>query len=243
VLKISVTQIETYMACPRKWWWERVMRRGASSTPNTFGTVIHSCMERAVQGKNIFPAGWEYAFDRYTGKETGRLTNNEQALAKMLVHRAQEDGWFAVDGKFDVEYAFDKEVVPNVRIVGFIDFVDHRGVVVDYKSTSSMRWAETEETLKDNTQLLVYAKMSGFDKGCKVQHKILCKNPPSVHKVEVTVEGDRIQQEWDKVKDIAGKMLELKSVTDKDAVECNLKECSNYGGCAFRGACFPQEDY
>lgn len=260
-MRISVSQIETFKACNRKWWHERVMNRGKAESTNVFGTVLHACLERALKNQPVYPVGWESSYDRFSGEETGRLSNNEQAQVKMLVTKAADAGW--LDPRdVQVEREF-KVAMGDDELIGFVDVVrpDRRYVVSmcpptlpgerdglpkieDHKSTSAMKWAETEESLADNTQLLVYAKVIHPDADwVTLRHNVFCKNPVSIKRVEVTVNRERIDKEWEEVSQAALAMSALREVRDIDKVTPNPKECSNWGGCPFKVHCYPEDDY
>jgi len=261
VPKISVSQIETFDACNRKWWHERVMKRGQAERTNVFGVVLHACLERAQKGQLAFPTGWECSYDRYTGQETGRLTNTQQSQVKILVQRAKDAGWLDLKPGSKIEHEF-KVPLGDDTLIGFIDVVqpESGGVedcecddcnttsglpsVDDHKSTAAMKWAEDETSLADNTQLLVYAKVVHPQaEHVVLRHNIFCKEPLSIKRVEVTVNRERIDKEWDRITGLAAKMTALRGVTDIEQVEANPRECSNWGGCPFRHHCFPEDEY
>jgi len=252
VAKTSVSQIETFNSCNRKWWHERVMKRGAAERTNVFGVVLHACLERAERGEDPYPKHWDSSFDRYSGAETGRVTNTQQAQIKLLLKMAKEKGWLDLKPGSKVEHEFKVPLGDDV-LVGFIDVVqpagggcDHASLpsVDDHKSTGAMKWAETEQDLVDNTQLLVYAKVAHPEaEHVVLRHNVFCKDPVSVKRVEVTVNRERIDKEWDKIQQSAKKMAGLRTVTDIEQVEPNPRECNNWGGCPFKNECFPGEEY
>lgn len=242
-MRVSVSQIETFQSCPTKWWRDKVLKEGPSGTQNTFGTVFHACAERVVKGKDPFPEGWESAIDRFSGKVTGTLSNNDQALIRFLIKAGTLAGLFATGCDASVEHEFSVDLCEGVTLWGFIDLVEP-GIITDHKTTSAMKWAETEETLSDNLQLLAYAKVTQqLDQDVKLRHNVFCKTPPSVKRVEVTVKGERIDQEWAKMQAIGLQMKALKEVSDPALVPKNEHECNNWGGCPFKAKCFPGEDY
>lgn len=242
--KRSVTQIETFQACNRKWWWDRVMKQGSAGGTNVFGVILHACIERAYKGEEVFPPDWDYSFDRYTGKYTGRLSNNECAQIAMLIGKARTAGWFNAAPGFKVEHEFDVDLGDGDHLVGFIDLVEP-GIITDQKSSKSARYLETAETLKDDTQLLTYAKVAlpSDLPSVVVRHNQFIKEPVSIQRVEVTIERKAIEEKWAQVLEAAGQMKQLQTVTDKDQVGYNERECSNWGGCPFKSKCFPDEEY
>lgn len=242
-MRVSVSQYETFVECPTKWWRERVMNEGPASKTNVFGVVLHACCERLAKGEEPHPKGWEYAYDRWTGEMTGWLSFNEQALVVLLIKKARDEGWFNLELP-RVEHEFKVQLAEDLELIGFIDIVEP-GVVTDHKSAGSMKYVETEETLGDNSQLLIYAKVSQSEHLARVRlrHNIFCKSPPSVKRVEVTVERERIEEEWTKLVGVAVRMQGMRGVKDAKLVEKNEASCNLYGGCPFKMKCFPEEDY
>ena len=140
-LWISASQLDTFASCPRKWWFQKVLK--LPETPKgyfTFGTILHECLERyelsTEQGRvpenprecfrgqkpgavaDLFPEGWEEIEER--GRKV-RVTPNEAQLIKKLVTEAIEKGVVTRDPKDEIEREILEDVIPGVKIIGYID--------------------------------------------------------------------------------------------------------------------------
>ena len=101
----SPTQFETFSLCKRMWWLKHV--RGLeiiSSTSQVFGTILHAVCERFLTADDLgndprtgrpvdlYPHGWERAYDKHTGNLDGEATPVEQGQIKTLIAAAIAGG-------------------------------------------------------------------------------------------------------------------------------------------------------
>lgn len=152
-LVFSASQFEAYARCHRLWWFQRVAKLPTrSSSAQTFGTVFAKVVERWLKDLDPFLPGW-----------AGDLYPADQDLIKRLLSKAIDKGvlkrnpkqW--VEAEIWMDLLAEEGEFPAVKLQGFIDVAHERGID-DHKTTKSLKWAKTPEQLRQNTQLLVYAK-------------------------------------------------------------------------------------
>jgi len=143
----------------------------------------------------------------------------------------------------------------QIAITGFMD-VAYDDLIEDHKTTSSMKWAKSPDKLKQNRQVLIYAKQileEGREVGrpdpafITVRHNIYCKDPYDlrVRKVEVQVTPQDIDLAWEQVQLNSVEMARLRRLSetwsDIPDPANPMKSCNAYGGCAYRSICSGQE--
>jgi len=270
-LTVSPTQIESKRRCRRQWWFSHVRRLPQPpGKPQVFGTVLHAVAERYLKADDLgrdengdpvdlYPDDWQKALNRFDGKPEGEISEAEQAQVKKLITAAIESGVLERRSDRGVERSFSEsilsmeEVGTAVTIVGFID-LEHVGEIQDHKTTSAMKWAKSPAALRENVQMLIYAKQhieflkergAAVPAEINLRHNYYCKDwkKPEVRKVEVQVSVAQIEAEWKRVLEDAREMVVL-----RDTIEDGLSEipdpdmthdnpCMAYGGCAYRRIC------
>lgn len=101
----SPSQMETFVLCPRKWWFKSVrLLYDPPKGSTTFGTVLHAVLERWLsadqtgrctktgQEVDLYPPGWTRAINQYTGEFDGEVSATEIVLIQKLVNMAIEEG-------------------------------------------------------------------------------------------------------------------------------------------------------
>lgn len=146
-------------------------------------------------------------------------------------------------------------VSTHVQVVGFID-VCLPDEIRDHKTTSKMRYAKSPAKLRDNIQILIYAKIQLirlnaqgiFPQSFKVRHNVFCKDPADlkVRKTEVVVSLEEIENNWKKIGLMSFWMdyyrRTAKRWSDIPDPPTGNRACSAYSGCAFLSICTCQED-
>lgn len=148
--RISASQISTFEACNRFWFFQRILRLvdGPPQAHFTFGTVLHAVCERYLsadmQGRvpgtpagfqissgplfgqlsgdpvNLYPDGWQTTVER-DGSDGAEVTPTEAALIKKLIAEAIEAGVLVREAGTQVERELLVPVIAGVDLVGFID--------------------------------------------------------------------------------------------------------------------------
>ncbi len=275
---ISVSQVETFRRCNRLWWFEKMLKlpkidRGYL----TFGTVLHAVIERWLraddQGNDpgtgvpvdIYPAGWEVAEDG------AKINIQEAALIKRLIEAGIEEGVLERRPGRKIEHEFWMPVIEahesadgtTVKLVGYIDLL-LPGEIQDHKSSKSTRYAKSGAELRNDTQMLVYARVAldaldarrvGGEAGLTaatlanelgadtvvVRHNLFVKDvdQTKVRATSTAVTRAEIDARWRVVVKTAHKMLETRKLTSWNEVEgpASYSTCNDYGGCAYRSIC------
>ena len=136
-LRFSPSQLVKYRRCRRMYAFEYV--EGffpASSDKQSFGTAVHSQLER-----------W---FKHSKPPEN----NPEGEVAKQGLR------WLPVPSKtLLVEHHFEIPWNKNFDVGGYIDCVERgeRLIIIDHKTTSDLKWAKTEGQLAVDEQAIIYS--------------------------------------------------------------------------------------
>jgi RecB family exonuclease len=143
-LKISASQIQKVRRCKRAYAFEYVEGfRSPSSPKQQFGTDVHAHLENWIKSASLpddTPAG---------------------QLAKMAISKEEIP---APDMRLLTEHNFVYRWSEDVDVGGFIDLMvppelsKHGApLIIDYKTTSDLRWAKTPEQLENDEQAILYA--------------------------------------------------------------------------------------
>lgn len=242
-VRVSPSQIKRWRDCQRWWAFEKI--EGKKSLPGEkaeFGTKCHGHLEQWVLHGTMFP-------DDASGRCAQRLApwTASPRDDRVVVEGMDEHGKRKM---FEVD-----DVVTGVIINGYIDLdappgVLHkdRPVVVDYKFTSSLKWAMSEEELKRDPQGLSYFLYSSKKYSApEVEGRWLYSEfsgstwePKSRRKVEAVFRRDDPQV----MADLGEVLADAAAIRDakwhaKDAHELppNPGACGKFGGCPFVGIC------
>lgn len=226
------------------------MPAGSGSYGHTFGKVLHACIERwlkadatgrnkAGEVKEIYPDGWETV-------EGSTATEEDRAVIKTLISDAVEGGILTRCPDREVEKEFRVSLAPGVDVGGRIDLCAP-GLVVDHKSTISMRYALSKLKLAEDTQMLLYAKVQGLPgQDVTLVHNVFERSRVQAKTTTVKVTAQQVEAHWEGLKVQAAEMQALSALpladVDFAAVEGNMPEgCNAYGGCRFLGICTRRE--
>lgn len=145
--KVSPSQVNTFDQCQRLYAFTYVEGlRTPSTDKQQFGTDVHQILE-------------DWMTDATPPPDTP-----EGAVAKQLL----DQGWLPPPGPETFkEYNMRFRLLPGVIANGFIDLLipppaGDLGTVTDYKTTSSLRYAKTEEELGSDPQALMYSAFGMF---------------------------------------------------------------------------------
>lgn len=143
----------------------------------------------------------------------------------------------------------------NITIMGFID-LELSDQIEDHKTTKNMKYAKSAAKLRENTQMLIYAKMHLLhleERGeplppkITIRHNVFCKDPKKlkVRKTHIDVTLDEINKHWETIVQTALSMDAMRRTADdwRDIPDPpNLSTaCNAYGGCPFLSICSGQE--
>lgn len=170
LVSVSPSQTKTAHTCPTKWWAEKRLGLRSPSTPATrFGGILHAVVECYLLQ---IPEDKQFAYIvETTAKDTGAnepVTKQEVGRAWGLVNHNIKLGLLPAPGEGRVEgtvkYAIDGVPTNMNARFDWLGVTTHPvtgrlcPLVVDHKTTSSPNYAETEETLADNDQAIIYGE-------------------------------------------------------------------------------------
>lgn len=259
VLKISPSQIDKAMTCPRSWWLRYVLGLPEPQSPNTLlGDIGHGVAERFLTSKDLYPEGWERQTNRFTGKDTGlAIAATQQAIVKALIDKGITEGVLTrlPDGKVEIPVSYDVGEIEGVRVKfnGFVDYASAKvSHVQDHKFCGDFKYygkAKLERAVAMNA----YAKAlyeSGYLTAPTVwlRYNLFRKHPdnPAVKTVEVEKTREQIETYWDTkvlpvVRDMVLYYKNGVTVNDVPMAEDKMSACNSYGGCPFLTICTGRE--
>lgn len=244
---LSVSAIEKFDpeqvgGCPRKYWFRYVAKIPEEKKGSQVrGHEIHAQIEEYLKtGRNVL----------------GQVAQSGQHfLGRELVAESPD--------LVTTELAFfgPLEVIPGVPLLGKIDFlnctntwIDNDGEknidspntieICDWKTTSSIKqYAKRGAALSDTIQMCGYGMqiIESFDASVdllRLSHGYLqTSGARTAQKVSAIFSVDIFHERWQKIQARAREIVDVVRETDQDRVPINLRACSEYGGCSFRGQC------
>lgn len=246
---LSVSQLTTWLQCPRKYRFQYVERLPWPAVPSAlvFGSAMHAAIahfhEASLQGhgvavpelQDVFTAAWR-AEAKPIELRRGETAEGLAALAAELLKVVERDVTPAevvgVEEPFRIDLAAD---LPP--LVGFIDLIERRGervVIVEYK-TAAQRYSA--QRVRDDLQLSAYAlaglqmDLPGVDepRDLGLEFRVLLKAKQPSLDVRTT---ERSAGQLDELRDTAAS---IQRAIDTGAFPRNRGwQCS---GCPFRGPC------
>jgi hypothetical protein len=219
----SVSQVDTFLDCNRKWFFGWPMDRKQPTTDaQARGTYIHKSIAEWITDK--VPPPVEHTI----------------YLRALEAHFPKHD--------FSVEHKLVLDTHLGIPWIGYIDLIcEDPGVtvLVDWKTTSDLRYAKTPAELMSNLQLGVYAHYA-YELGVESDVRAglvyveVPKTPPKKVKVLpvfVDLPRDHVRGIWESTKPVIERMLAASELDDPNDIEPNTACCSKYGGCPYRIEC------
>lgn len=261
---VSPSQIETFLRCPRLWWFTKVCgMKTLDKGYGHFGTVLHGVVERWIEADggrdpttgdrvNLFPDGWHIARNKFTNEVDGILGIDDQRQIKRVVREAIEKGYVMRWPGAKLEHRMKRQVIPGITTHAYIDVLLPNGIL-DHKSTSDMKWAKSRAGISHDIQLLFYAREvierdPDLDR-IRIGHIYYAKKPTGKQTklVETYIDQDDIFSWWDLIRNTVRAMQEIHALTPNEpwnevqGPENTAKACNAYGGCDFRTICARRE--
>lgn len=217
--KRSPSQFATWLDCPRKWAFSRVL----PGKPNRFaelGTRVHHVLEDWLHNGAELP------------------DTIEGAIAMAGLPHLPEPGTAIVESPFTFER-------PTWIANGRRDFVVPDGygtvpVVGDHKTTSDLKWAKTPEDLGQDPQGTIYAASAMIEFSVEAVDLLWVyyqtREPYRSKPVRLRIYQDEVARRLEEFDAIA---LEMQDVSDAPIKEIkyNGNACDKYGGCPYVVEC------
>ena len=231
VSHVSASQISTFRECPRKWYFDKIVRLPRTSTSATeLGSRVHAVLEAYLRGE-------VESID--TSDEVGQIA------ASGLGYLPPVSSVLEIERSLEGDMALDDAPVP---VQGYVDVIDARSnEILDHKTTSSQRYIKTQKELRDNVQMIMYATayLRRFPQESHVTltHIYYGTKKRWSKKVSVKVSREHVEAQWTAIKETITQMIEVSRADNAgDAPTC-YEACDNYGGCPYRGQCFRAPSY
>lgn len=227
---ISASSITLFQECERKWYHRYILgHKGETSDAMLRGTKVHSYLE-------------DYLLK---GEHPDSTTVEGQIALTGLIHLPKPSVTNIVE--ISLEQLPLREPL-EVPFKGFIDLLleddDGTPIILDHKTTSGTRYMKSEEELRTNTQLIIYAKHV-LDNAQEKQEAILrhvyyvTRKPYKSVVCEVRVTRDHVEQEFAKIKKVVNQMIKA-SIASKELTTLNPgfckaynRTCDHYNDCFF----------
>jgi hypothetical protein len=149
----------------------------------------------------------------------------------------------------EIGFSIERDVA---RYTGRVDLVFHDGarpVVVDHKTTAGLGWAKTEEELRSDPQVVLYAR-AAFEQwpdAAEVETRWVyyqTKAPHRSKRVSLTVLREKNENDMTAIDSVARELNALHDAAPAEdryayvrTLEPNVHHCDAFGGCAFREIC------
>lgn len=242
---VSPSQIAVYRACPRKWYFERVLgHRAAQTMAQTKGVDYHAMIQGYYE-TGVMPD------DAALRESSLHWPTRDQAMVELQV-TLEVPGW--EDDRPKTPPAF---ILPGTlttrssggwpkgwgRMIGRFDYAAP-GVVVDFKTCRTLAYVPTDEAVMDSPQMTTYGEWA-LQQGLILTDAVYLGHvyiPLTRPFGGVTRGGfvpvDRIRQNWQGVVRSTLEMRDLATARPPvETVESHLDHCSSYGGCPHRKRC------
>jgi hypothetical protein len=227
-IKLSASQLQMFTACKRKWYYRYVEKIKEPYKPwLKAGLDFHQCIENC--------------FKKLAGEEVEvEYFDND---IKEMVKVAWEKGIIYSPDTHVVEKKIDIDINEGAEMIGFIDLLDvSNSKIIDHKTFKRPQDCLTEDDLKNNLQLMIYAywyllKLDN-KKGVWLRHNQINKiDPESSKYTEVWVSRETVEDYWaENVVPVVEEILDLQGA-EKEKFTCTIARCGDYGGCSYQKHC------
>lgn len=225
----------TTQGCFRKWWYKYVMGlKEPSSASQELGTKTHAEIERYL----------------LTGEQS------MGAIAMSALHLIPDPNpLLKIEHNITPESGF---TVAGIPLVGFIDLIDPTGIyidpmgqrhlgqvnheIVDWKTSSNLRYAVPSAKLIDTHQMALYAGWylheNTAHRAVRISHVYMqTRGAKKSQKSTMIALRPEVDRRMLQIANVGNTLKQIACETDEQKVEPNLHACHNYGGCAFMPHC------
>jgi PD-(D/E)XK nuclease superfamily len=223
--ELSASQMDLWKRCKRRWGYSYLEgKREASGKSAEAGTRVHAVLEKYLRDGSPIDAT-----ETWNGYPIG-------AIALDMVPHLPPAGTVK-----NVEQSL-RLVVNNVTFTGRVDAV-HDNTVYDHKTTSNLKNAKSEKTLKTDIQALIYARW--LDKDGALQWTTgQTKDVIKTKKTFLKVIREEVHEAFDNiVMPVAREILAAYEANEPSKLERNKKACFFVppNGCPHRIPCAIEE--
>ena len=236
--KVSPSQISNFRDCPRKWWYASIAKIPYPQHPSAaLGERVHKILEMSTARKSR-PADLLPAVSENTPQKEVQVAQAAwDAIDSFLL---QQTGRSLVDREARIEEAWELPQGAPLTLAarGRADLV-LPDFIVDWKTTSDLRWAKSAKELRSDPQVLMYSAALDPDEPVRDFVHVYTQTRNSTAARVVHTPIDRFMREQGLIaldKHVAA-MAVCASAGAAEEVEPNTDACSRYGGCPFALRC------
>ena len=229
--RVSPSQITTARACMRRWWWQSIKGFKAPPTASTiFGGLVHEALER-------FLASDDWAAD---------LDPEVRARAEPAWNALVKEIGLPLD-RFEVEGAWENFFDYALPASGRFDLLlQDRNAVVDWKTTSDLKWAKGEQERQNDPQVIMYVdalvREGKLTLPATFHHVYtVTKGKPAAQVRTTVIDAAQLSIGRDAINQTLRQMDAFVDTDDFTQVPANLLACRDFGGCPHFERCFPQK--
>lgn len=243
LVKVSISQIESFKSCPRAWAFDKAPHIKVPRPPPTQAQLTG--IKGHEENEELFLKG---------NDRRGQTALAGDEFIQPLLKYAPFKG-----GLGQVEFPLPSDArLGELEIEGYIDFLipesdmfgERVPVIYDWKFKSQMKYALGRESLIEDPQGNIYAKyimdLLGCDKVVFAHVTFQTKGHADAKLTWAYIErvgAEKIVSELSRVAN--EEMTQYVNVATQDEVPYNIQSCSKYGGCAYAAVCnqSPQNRY
>ena len=229
--RASPSQITTARACLRRWWWQSVKGYKAPPTASTiFGGRVHEVLEHRVQY-----GAWPLDADPEV------LIRAESAYTALVQQIGAwqdpevEGGWTLPAGDYALPASGRYDLL-----------LPERNIVVDWKTTTDLKWAKSDEERETDPQVIMYVDALHREGKLLLPALFLhvytvTKGKPRAEVKHTLVDEARLSIGRAEINKTMQQMQSAVDEQDYEKVPANVLACKDYGGCPHYERCFPQQ--
>jgi len=244
----SVSQVENYRGCKRKWFLSSIEYLPQEPRRSTaIGDCLHLVLERYLdvdeQGLNkegkapdLYPEGWHIQKDYFGNKVLFVLDKSEQQIIKNLVKKGIDEGKVIRRPDAKVEYVEKIFITPEITFQVRIDYA-YDWTIEDHKTCKNFRYTLSPDEnhvnyLGKDTQLKVYAyfwalRQSEFfgvkiPEKLTIRHNQFCVDPKvlnSVRTPETEITFKECEEAYLELKKVVLEQLEWRKKKDAGEIK------------------------
>lgn len=227
----SPSQIQRFRRCPRSWFHRYVLgEREPETEAQAVGKAMHAELE----------AWWAEGVE-----PTGRLAR--AVIANMPFLPTSPD---VLDSAVEADTESSGFQLAGLPMRGYIDlqvWTAEGLTILDYKTTSGWKWAKGVDALRADVQMNLYAGWAFFRhpelEHVTIGHLAVCKKTSEARWTPVVFKRADVRRFCEGVVATLREMIATAALGPEgvDQVEQVETACGAYGGCSYRGACWPTD--
>lgn len=244
----SVSQVTTFDeeqpgGCERKWYYDKVERRPRKETKSQArGKQLHAEIEEHLKtgAMTLSPlalAGKRFMPTPRTGPPFDLLVEHSLSGSGGAILDAQG---VPFEGQIDVVNLRETYLTDEGEAVFEVGVLE----VIDWKSTSDMKWAKTGTQLRKTIQMPGYAewarrqyKLDDRDRVRLSHGYFVTTGRPYSEKRTTSIEVRDVRTAWQRVEELVGRMKVAASAARPDDIKPNLDACAAFRGCPHQSYC------